>query len=206
MWKRYETCHSLPLIAAVLIRRDQTASAPAQRDDHDHAYTFGPGFGLPDPSPFVMKAEVLLKIAGLSYRVDSNGFSKAPKGKLPYIDDDGERIAHSTFVRWHLEKRHKVEFDRGLSEEHCAVAWAFERTAQDHLYWALLDARWMNDANFDQGPRNFIQAAPAPIRPQIVPRCAARCGNRCARTAWAAMRPQRSPRRRRDRSTPWRPI
>jgi glutathione S-transferase len=101
-------------------------------------YTFGPGFGLPDPSPFVMKAEVLLKIAGLSYRVDSKGFSKAPKGKLPYIDDDGERIADSTFIRWHLEKMHKVDFDRGLSEEQRAVAWAFERTAEDHLYWALL--------------------------------------------------------------------
>jgi glutathione S-transferase len=131
-------------------------------------YTFGPGFGLPDPSPFVMKAEVLLKIAGLSYRVDSKGFSKAPKGKLPYIDDYGERIADSTFIRWHLEKMHKVDFDRGLSEEGRAVAWAFERTAEDHLYWALLDARWMNDANFDKGPRNFFQAAPAPIRPLIV--------------------------------------
>jgi hypothetical protein len=70
--------------------------------------------------------------------------------------------------RWHLEKRHKVDFDRGLSEEQRAVAWAFERTAEDHLYWALLDARWMNDANFDKGPRNFFQAAPAPIRPLIV--------------------------------------
>jgi hypothetical protein len=46
-------------------------------------YTFGPGWGLPDPSPFVMKAEMLLKIAGLPYRIDSKGFSKAPKGKLP---------------------------------------------------------------------------------------------------------------------------
>jgi glutathione S-transferase len=26
----------------------------------------------------------------------------------------------------------------------------------------------MNDSNFDQGPRNFFQAAPAPIRPLIV--------------------------------------
>jgi glutathione S-transferase len=120
-------------------------------------YTFGPGFGLPDPSPFVMKAEVLLRIAGLPYRVDSKGFSKAPKGKLPYIDD-GERIADFTVIRWHLEKKHKVDFDRGLSEEQPAVAWAFEKTAEDHLYWALY-ARWMNDANFDKVPRNFFQVS-----------------------------------------------
>jgi glutathione S-transferase len=131
-------------------------------------YTFGPGLGLPDPSPFVMKAQLLLKIAGLPHRIDSKGFSKAPKGKLPYIDDDGERIADSTFIRWHLEQKHKVDFDRGLSEEQRAIAWAFERTAEDHLYWALLDARWMDDANFDKGPRSFFRAAPAPIRPLII--------------------------------------
>jgi glutathione S-transferase len=131
-------------------------------------YTFGPGFGLPDPSPFVMKAETLLKIAGLPYQVDHKGFSKAPKGKLPYIDDDGERIADSTFIRWHLEKKYKVDFDRGLSEDDRAIAWAFEKTAEDSLYWALLDLRWMNDANFDKGPRNFFRGVPAPLRPLIV--------------------------------------
>ena len=131
-------------------------------------YTFGPRFGLPDPSPFVMKAEMLLKLAGLPYQVDSTGFSKAPKGKLPYIDDDGERVADSTFIRWHLEKKYRTDFDRGLGEEQRAVAWAFERTAEDHLYWALLDARWMDGANFDKGPRSFFRAAPAPIRPFIV--------------------------------------
>ena len=77
-------------------------------------YTFGPGMGLPDPSPFVMKAELLLKMSGQPYRVDTKGFSKAPKGKLPYIDDDGEIVADSTFIRWHLEKKYKLDLDRGL--------------------------------------------------------------------------------------------
>jgi len=131
-------------------------------------YTFGPGLGLPDPSPFVMKAEMLLKIAGLPHQIDSKGFSKAPKGKLPYIDDDGERIADSTFIRWHLEKKYKIDFDRGLSEEQRAIAWAFEKTAEDSLYWAMLDSRWMDDANFDKGPRAFFRGAPAPIRPLII--------------------------------------
>jgi len=63
-------------------------------------YSFGPGFGLPDPSPFVTKAEVLLKMAELPYRTDTTGFKKAPKGKLPYIDDEGKMIADSTFIRW----------------------------------------------------------------------------------------------------------
>ena len=98
-------------------------------------YNFGPAFGLPDPSPFVMKTETLLKISGLPYRTDKTGFRKAPKGKLPYINDDGEIVADSTFIRWHLEKKHKIDFDRGLTPEQRAAAWAFEKMAEDNLYW-----------------------------------------------------------------------
>ena len=132
-------------------------------------YTFGPAFGLPDPSPFVTKAEVLLKIAGLSYRTDTQGFRKAPKGKLPYIEDDGERIADSTFIRWHIEKKYRIDLDPGLAPEQRATAWAFEKMAEDHLYWAIVDARWLDDANFAKGPINFFRQLPAPIRPVMIP-------------------------------------
>ena len=130
-------------------------------------YSFGPAFGLPDPSPFVTKAEVLLKMSGLPFRTDTSGFRKAPKGKLPYIDDDGERIADSTFIRWHLEKRHSIDFDRTLGKEQRATAWAFEKMAEDNLYWAFVDARWSDDANFAKGPANFFRSVPAPVRPIV---------------------------------------
>jgi glutathione S-transferase len=131
-------------------------------------YTFGPAFGLPDPSPFVMKAEVLLKMAGVAYRTDTTGFRKAPKGKLPYIDDDGERVADSTFIRFHIAKKYGKDFDRGLDPEQRAVAWAFEKLAEDHLYWAIMDARWEDVANFNRGPRNFFGVVPAPLRPFVL--------------------------------------
>jgi glutathione S-transferase len=131
-------------------------------------YTFGPAFGLPDPSPFVTKAELLLKMAGVPFRTDTGGFNKAPKGKLPYIEDDGERIADSTFIRWHLEKKYRLEFDRGLSAEQRAIAWAFEKMAEDNLYWTGVDSRWNDDANFYKGPVKFFDKAPAPLRPIVV--------------------------------------
>jgi len=93
-------------------------------------HTFGPAFGLPDPSPFVTKVEVLLKMAGLPYRTDTTGLRGAPKGKLPYIDDDGERVADSTFIRWHLENKYRIDFEKGLSPEQRAIAWAFEKMAE----------------------------------------------------------------------------
>ncbi len=115
-----------------------------------------------------MKAEVLLKMAGLVYRTDTKGLRRAPKGKLPYIEDDGERIADSTFIRWHIEKKYGIDFDRGLSREEQATAWAFEKLAEDHLYWAIVEARWSDDANFAKGPQIFFRRIPAPLRPVVI--------------------------------------
>jgi glutathione S-transferase len=130
-------------------------------------YAFGPAFGLPDPSPFVTKAEMLLKLSGLAYRTDTGGFRKAPKGKLPYIDDEGTIVADSTFIRFHLERKHGIDFDAGLSPEQKAIAWAVEKMCEDHLYWAAVHDRWIDDGNFEKGPARFFDKAPAPVRPLL---------------------------------------
>jgi glutathione S-transferase len=106
-------------------------------------------------------------MAGLQYRTDSSGFRKAPKGKLPYIEDGGVIIADSTFIRMHLECAHGVDFDAGLTSEQRAIEWAFEKMLEDHLYWALIHARWIIDENFAAGPSRFFAAVPAPLRPLV---------------------------------------
>jgi glutathione S-transferase len=131
-------------------------------------YTFGPAFGLPDPSPFVTKAEVLLKMAGLPYRTQTGGYFKAPKRKLPFIDDAGTIVADSTFIRLYLEQRHGIEFDARLSAAERGVAWAFEKMCEDHLYWAAVSDRWLDNANFDRGPRMFFTGVPQPLRPLVI--------------------------------------
>ena len=131
-------------------------------------HTFGPRLGLPDASPFCVKAEVLLKMSGLPYRSEFDSLGKAPKGKLPFIDDGGVIVADSTFIRWHLEQAHGIDFDASLDPAQRATAWAFEKLCEDNLYWGVMHARWTDDANFDKGPRRFFDAVPALIRPLIV--------------------------------------
>jgi glutathione S-transferase len=127
-------------------------------------YGFGPAFGLPDSSPFVMKVETLLKMAKLLYRIDTDGFSRAPKGKLPYIDDDGVVVPDSTFIRWHLEKKYRIDFDYGLDAAQKATAWGFEKMAEEQLYWVLAHERWMIDTNFRKGPARSFCNVRAPVR------------------------------------------
>ncbi len=130
-------------------------------------YTFGPFFGLPDASPFVTKAMVLLKLANLEYREDRGGFRRAPKGKLPYIDDDGTIVADSTLIRFHIEKTYGFDFDAGLDPTQKAIAWAVEKMCEEHLYWAVVAVRWLDDANFAKGPASFFDSVPWPLRPIV---------------------------------------
>jgi Glutathione S-transferase N-terminal domain/Glutathione S-transferase, C-terminal domain len=128
-------------------------------------YKFGPAFGLPDPSPFVMKVEMLLKMANLLHRTDTTGLAKALKGEIPYINDEGVVVQDSTFIRWHIEKKYRIDFDHGLNASQKAIAWAFEKMAEDQLYWVGMHDRWMVDENFRKGPLRFLNKVPAPIRP-----------------------------------------
>ena len=77
-------------------------------------YGSNPGFGLPESSPFVIKAEVQLQMAGLPYRKAPGIPPQAPKGKIPWIDDGGEIVCDSTFIRAHLERKYGIDLDQGL--------------------------------------------------------------------------------------------
>jgi glutathione S-transferase len=130
-------------------------------------YGFGAGFGLPEISPFVTKTEVQLKMAGLEYRKEKSKPTASPKGQLPFIDDDGEAIADSTFIRVHLEGKYGFDFDAPLNLQQRAQAWAIERMVEHHLYWALVGARWVDPDNFAKGPTHFFDAAPEHLREKL---------------------------------------
>jgi glutathione S-transferase len=130
-------------------------------------YSFGPYFGLPDASPFVIKAMLLLKFAGLPFEENRRGYMRAPKGKLPYIDDDGTIVPDSTFIRFHIEKKYGFDFDAGLEPEQKAAAWAIEKMCEEHLYWSVVATRWCDDENFAKGPAQFFKAVPALVRPVV---------------------------------------
>ena len=130
-------------------------------------YGSGRHFGLPDGSPFVTKVEMLLKLAGLAYELKEASFRKAPKGKIPYIEDNGRLIGDSTLIRFHLEKEHGADFSGGYGARDLAGAWAVEKMLEEHLYFLGAYERWLVDANFERGPAVYFEAAPAPLRPLI---------------------------------------
>lgn len=127
-------------------------------------YGIGPGFGLPEISPYVTKTEVQLKMAGLDHRKARGRPELSPKGQLPFIEDGGELVSDSTFIRAHIEAKYGVDLDAGLSPAERAQAWAIERMVENHLGWCMVHARWLLRDNFDKGPSHFFDQAPDGVR------------------------------------------
>jgi glutathione S-transferase len=130
-------------------------------------YGGGAAFGLPEMSPYCTKTEVQLRMAGLDFVKQPARPTDSPKGQLPFIDDDGERVADSTFIRAHIEFKYGVDLDEGLDRRQRAEAWALERMIENHLGPTIGYGRFFIPENFARGPAHFVDYAPEEQRPAL---------------------------------------
>jgi glutathione S-transferase len=137
-------------------------------------HQFAPAFGLPNASPFCMKLETYLRMAGLPFELVNDGnVMKAPKGKLPYIEDNGRAIADTQFIIEHLKQAHGDPLDASMSATERALATAFQRLLEENLYWAVVHTRWIDDAGWVRTRQAFFGALP-PLMRWILPPLARR--------------------------------
>jgi glutathione S-transferase len=115
-------------------------------------YGFGPVWGLRDLSPFVGKVDTYFRLAGIPYRLERFpffGIGGAPKGKLPFIEHNGRRIADSSFILAHVQNTFGKGPDAALDDAQRARGHAIRRLVEEHLYWVLVQNRWRIDANWE---------------------------------------------------------
>lgn len=137
-------------------------------------YQFVPAFGLPNASPFCMKVENYLRMAGLAYECPRGASHfKAPKGKLPYIEDNGKFIADSSFIIDYLKQTRGDKLDAALTAAQAATARAYQKLLEEDLYWALLYTRWIDAAGFALVREAFFARLAPPLR-WVVPHLARR--------------------------------
>lgn len=132
-------------------------------------FQYPSGFGVPCPSPFCMKAEILLKMSGVNYRTEIMADPrKAPKGKLPYIADGNQTIADSSLIKRHLEQQHGADFDPGLSTREKAIGHAMARMTEERLYWVTVYSRWLDAENWPAIKQFWFGGMP-PVLRSLVP-------------------------------------
>lgn len=128
------------------------------------------GLSVMNPSPFCMKVETYLRMAGLPYRTEETlDLRKAPKGKLPWIMDGGRAIADSQHIVDHLQRAHGRPLLEPVDADDPATAHAMRRMLEESLYFALVYARWMYPPGWRQTRRLFFGALPAPARAVVAP-------------------------------------
>ena len=130
-------------------------------------YGWGPMFGCPSPSPYVMKTEMQLQMLGVQFDRAIADLDSVSKHKAPYVEDDGAIIQDSNFIRAHFEDKLGKRLDDGLSPDQRAASWALERMAEGHLNKVMAWERWMKDSNFNKGPILFFSDVPEPMRAQV---------------------------------------
>ncbi len=139
-------------------------------------FQFEPAFGLPNASPFCMKMETYLRMANLPFEIPHatmRHLQQAPKGKMPYIDDNGKTIADTSFIIDYLKNTYGDPLDDWLDAAQRATVLAFQRLLEENLYWAVVYTRWVEPRGWEQTKRAFFGKLPAPLR-WLVPTLARR--------------------------------
>lgn len=127
-------------------------------------YQFKRTWNIPNLSPFCCKIETYLRVANIPYEISPSLPLSAPKGKLPYIEDNGVTIADSRFIVEYL-KTHYIDLDQDLSAAELAISTAMQRLLEEHLFWVALYSRWQyTEENWQVNKQAIFGTLPPIIR------------------------------------------
>jgi glutathione S-transferase len=132
-------------------------------------HQFSPNWGLPNASPFCMKLETYLRMANLPYQVVyEDKMDKAPKGKMPYIVDQGKKIGDSNLIIEYLNETYGDRTDSHLSPSDRGISLAMRRMIDENLYWCLVYSRWIDEPNWKITRSAYFDNLP-PVLKQLLP-------------------------------------
>jgi glutathione S-transferase len=112
-------------------------------------------------SPFCLKLETYLKIAGIPYENKLTvSTAKSTKKKMPMILDNGKLIEDSTFIIDYLKSNHGVDLDSHLNSEQKATAKAFQWLCEKSIVDIVMHFRWTDKNNWPKFRDILFHGAP----------------------------------------------
>lgn len=128
-------------------------------------YQFSPVWGIPNLSHFCVKVETYLRMTQLPYDIIETLPLKAPLGKLPYLEDQGQKIADSRLIIHYLQAQYGHALDEHLNAEAQAIAKAWQRLFEEHLYWLSMYTRWnYSEENWQQNKQAVFHVLPKALQ------------------------------------------
>jgi len=126
-------------------------------------HQFRRAWGL-NPSPFCLKVETYCQLAGIPYKSVRTVPFKAPRGKLPFVVDGGQRIADSGLIFDHFRSNPAWDLDAGLDARQQAMGHLLRRTCEESLYFTVVYSRWIDEAGWAVAGPEFFRGMPAILR------------------------------------------
>ena len=126
---------------------------------------FGPSvlLGHMNASPFVGKLETWLRLAGIPYVFQAGNPLKAPKGKMPFVEDDGVVMGDSQLIIERLTEKYKVTLDDHLSDTARAEGHLARRALEEGAYFGLAYTRWVWPPGWTAYQPIMRAAVPGPV-------------------------------------------
>jgi glutathione S-transferase len=108
-------------------------------------YSYPPLFGVADNNGYGLKVFAFLRLAGVVFTHEHIfDASKAPRGQLPYIVDDGETVGDSQTILAYLTRKYNLKIDAGLTTAQRDANLLITRMLDD-LYWVMSYSRWQDE-------------------------------------------------------------
>jgi glutathione S-transferase len=126
-------------------------------------------FGVSNVSPFCLKLESYLRMTGIPYKVKMGEFGKAPKGKVPFIEEDGSYLGDSQLIIEHLKRKHGDPLDAKLGTEDVVKGHLVRRVLEESLYWHIIQERWVSEAGWRVYKPIFEPLFPPVVGKLVVP-------------------------------------
>ncbi|PFX22720.1 failed axon connections homolog [Stylophora pistillata] len=92
-------------------------------------------------SPPCLKLETFLRMTKIPYE-NEYGLKFSKKGKIPWIEFNGQEIADSNFCIQFLKKEFKVDIDSHLNANEKAIARTVRTMLEENTYWTLVYYRF----------------------------------------------------------------
>jgi hypothetical protein len=108
-------------------------------------YSYPELFGVADNNGYGLKVFAFLRLAGVPFSHEHIfDASKAPRGQLPYIVDDGETIGDSETIIAHVVGKYRPAIDAALTAAQRDTDLLVTRMLDD-LYWVMSYSRWKDE-------------------------------------------------------------
>ncbi|CAG0879610.1 unnamed protein product [Darwinula stevensoni] len=146
--------------------KSQAIKPAVHKEDYEedvvYLYQFSRTPVIPSLSPFCLKVETWLRMAGLKYQnVDHKMKLRSKKGQLPFVEFNGQEIADSALIIKELGKKFNkdLDTDAGLESTQKCTAHTTIAMIENHLFWVLYWWRSKNPGQLLKGSKFNLQQA-----------------------------------------------